>query len=514
MLTEEQVDDKMVLYDDGTGEYDEYYEGVSDLIDLVNRMDVNQIRNDWDWHNSRSLDGLGKSLPYYDKRSLESMQKIGFRLYRDANVQSAIESLVSYVVYKGWSFSVNRRQGATPLYTDSKLANLQAAHQNLVNEVSLGNLQGWYFLLDESYRRFLRDGEYFRRWWIVDDTLHVRFIEVYDIEQPKSLRNVVDLESLPEDVLMQISEADVAPGEFGVVTAPGDAALEIGYWHRFTERDEEPFYRYLPAAECQHAKSGVDANDPRGVPAFYDSVCHCVHVEQVTQAMNELAVKQSKYAVVHKHRATNRREAIKDLATSRARELNDQVSGRGRSEQETHIKGVDIEMHGMKAQAKNYIEVVQQGQRLIGGIKQVPEFMIANDANTGNRSSLLAAAGPFGRRVAREQKHMWHFDMALQWAALSQIMQWQGATTLSTRRRVQVSVSFPLPETKDPHKDAQTVIELRRDGAISRQEQRRMLDKDHEQMVQELEAEGGIEQVDAPSVGGSQASPTSIDMNP
>lgn len=471
-------------------------EGLEDLIGSNKTCDIKKIRSEWDLDGYYGRNGEGKNLPYWNHDSLTRMQRAGFKLYRDANVQTAIESLVSYVVHKGWGYKVSVKSGQD--YLENKLRKYQEAHANLISEVSLGNSQGWYFVLDESYRRWLRDGEYFRRWWVIDGILQVRFIEVEEIHQPPNWRNVTNQEEVPANVAARVTKEGVCPGELGIVSAPNDAANEIGYWH-CTSNDgdiREHTYEYLSSDKVQHAKQGVDSNDPRGIPAFLDVACQCVSVEAVSEAMNQLAVKQSKYAVIHKHKATNRREAIRALAEHRRKELNHQVSSNERDTTETHLKNVDVEMGGMKVQTRNYIGVIQQGQRFIGGVRQVPEYMISNSANTGNRSSLQAAASPFGRRVSREQKAMWWHDLELQRKALQVILGYKESTAQTVSRKLAIHVSFPLTETKDPHKDAQTVIALREDKAISRQEQRRKLDIDHELMTQELEEEGGYEDLE------------------
>ena len=236
----------------------------------------------------------------------------------------------------------------------------------------------------------------------------------------------------------------------------------------------------------------MDANDPRGVRAFYDAVCPAHQATEVTDSMNELAVKQSKYAVVHKHRATNRLEAIRALTAAKTDELNTQVSQHDRDPAEIHLKNVDIEMLSMNAQARQYVEVIQQDQRSIGGLRAVPEFIISNDANTGNRSSLLAATSPFGRRVALDQQLMWYFDELLQWDGLGALLNWVEATKRSAKRRVTIAVTFPVSDEKDPEKESKRVRELRKDGLISREHARRLLNLNHQQMEEELQQEDGV----------------------
>lgn len=479
-----------------------------DLLPHMPHMQNRQIRSEWDLIDLTQSTNIQKALPYYDQQSLEKMQSVGFRLWRDPNVQTAISTMATYVVFKGWWYAISIREGQD--YKPQKLALLKSVHADLLENVSLGSTSGWFFLQEESYIRFLRDGEFFRRWWVLDNTLHVRFIEVTDIRQPPSMRNVVNRDSLPISVLAQLDPAvpDEPPGELGIVSMPGDAATEIGYWHRIRETrdDVNDRYEFLPASRVQHGKCNVDSNDPRGVPAFYDAVCPTSQAQDVAEAMNELAVKQSKYGVVVKHKAMNRREAIQGLVSAKTREMNDQMSTLGRSPHEHHLKNADIEMHAMKAQARNYVEVIQQNQRTIGGLRQLPEFMISNDANTGNRSSLLAATTPFGRRVATDQKKLWFYDQQLQWKAIVSLLNWQEATAISAKQRVQITVTFPVSDSKDPEKDAETQISLREDGVISRQEQRRRLDIDHQQMEQELAAENAA----APEGGNIFVSPNKI----
>lgn len=460
---------------------------LSDLNDSLRRMAPAGLKSEWDWVGPWDEVGT-KSLPYTDQGSLDKMHNVGFRLYRDPNIQAAIETMVSFVVNKGWSYAVSGKRGQKA--TKGLVASLNDQVDAMVEEVDLGLRDGWYYVATESYRRYLRDGEFFRRWWVNDDKLSVRFVEAYDIRQPDSWIDILPESVLPRWMQDERGANREVPGELGIVSVPNDAVTPAGYWHRISVDDgrgPRDVFEFLSAARVQHCKCNVDENDPRGIPAFYDTLCMVAGITEVNQAMLELAVKQSKYAVVLKHKATNRREAIQSLRSNRVDELNTQMSTYGREPYETHLKNVDVEMGGMKTNTKNYIEVIQQAQRITGNVRQIPEFMITGDANTGNRSSLQSAESPFGRRVSRDQKDLWFFDRELMWAALSKMNSWGTSTTKQIRRKVQITPGFPLADTRDRHKDAQMIGDMIEKGVFSVQHGCRLLDVDFEQMQRERE---------------------------
>lgn len=453
---------------------------------------IRLFRDEFDFMDaSKSGKIKGKGLPYDDQASLDRMHEIGFTLYRDPNVQAAIEVLISFVINRGWTYSMSRIQGQE--MADTMFNRLREALLVTYKEVRVGDLRGWYFMQNETYKRYLRDGEFFRRWWVVGDTLEVRFIEVMDIRQPNDKQQIVGPVPAWISDMLAINEI---PGDFGIISVPDDAATTVGFWHRIQPEThpDGAKYQFLSSKKVQHGKNGVDTNDPRGVPAFYDGTCLASSVNEVNGSMSELAIKQSKYAVVHKHRGSNRRQAIQDLTRRRAEEFND-AALHGRIPDEHHQKNVDIEMHGMKTNTRNYVEVIQQLQRLLGNLRQIPEFMITGDANTGNRSSLQSAESPFGRRVSREQETMWYFDQELLWKGIAGYLGWQDARIINARRKVEISPSRPMAETKDRHKDADMVMKLSsadkaRPAIYSPQEAARQLGVNYRQMQDEKKEAG------------------------
>jgi len=435
----------------------------------------------------------GKHLPYNsDWDTVRRMQDMGYRLYRDPTIHNAIEVLISYVINKGWSYALMPRPGG-PKPRRGQIEKARTTLEAMLQDASLGASSDWYVIQEETYRRLLRDGEYFRRWFVRGGVLQVRFLEVQYIRQPDSLRQVVNREAIPAELfglqqgsrLERYDDLDV-PGMHGVVVQRGDDADEAGYFYETGLRGQDGsiLYRWIPASELQHQKIGCDANDPRGVPAFYQVACWVNQLNLVVKAAAELAITQSEYAVVHKPRAGVLREQLKARLAERAAERNRAVSG-GKSVKEQHMMNTDVELHGMKVNARNYVEIVQQLQRLVGSVRQIPEFMITNDANTGNRSSLTSAEGPLVRRVGRDQRTLWPHDQRVLTGGLWRIHQYSAGEIEKANASMRIVPCPPFAETKDPAKDAKTVKEQLESGTISPQEAARRTNVDPHQMAQE-----------------------------
>lgn len=491
-LSEPLLDESQALPDDMVvfGYLDEHdYQEYRGCLDRIHTF-----RDEWDFLDHFSKKLKGKCLPYHDEASLWKIQETSRSLAREPNIEAAVEVLRSFVVSTGWEYSVSARREGRRLQKGRREA-VEDALDDIVEFCSMGNQTGWFSVLDETYLRFLRDGEFFRRWWVrPDGSVEIRFVEPCDIRQPKDSRFVEG--PIPDWIGMEL-ERGVIPGEYGIVSSPNDAALTVGFWYdtgRKDSTDTSEIFEFIPAGRMQHGKDGVDSNDPRGVPAFYSTACLVNLINEVVEAMATLAVKQSRYAVVHKHQVAARREAIMDAVARRVRDHNEQVSN-GRRQEEHHHKNVELEMHGLKVQTRNYIEVIQQLQRLVGNVRQIPEYMITGDANTGNRSSLQSATSPFGRRVARDQKRMWNFDRQLKWRAIGEVLGWAPETMFSTRRALVIMPSLPIADSTDRHKDASMVIDLmtaeeNRPAIISPQEGARRLGVNYQQMKDERQEAG------------------------
>jgi hypothetical protein len=470
--------------------------GVSKILERFDRrlcrISPEGIRDELSWSGWGTWDKRtrGKCLPYWDQQSLDEMHRVGCELARDTTVQSLISSMVSYVINKGWRYSVVPSEGSR--IAESSIDRLSAALQSVIRLASLGTRTSWLVIQKESYRRLLRDGEFFRQWWITEPgKLEVRFIEPCDIRQPKEPRTIRNRDTLPTQIQLLFYPDGRPPGEFGIVSDPDDANRILGFWRRrWIETpgrfDKEEVFDFLPASRVQHAKDGVDENDPRGVPAFYDGLCHVKRINEVDEAMAALAVTQSEYAAVVTHKTANRREAIRSLTQAREQEV-EEASRIGKRVREIHLKNADLTLPGMSVRSAEFIEILQQEQRLLGNLRQIPEFISTADANTGNRSSLVAAESPFARRISSDQQLSWDFDQDLLWAGITNFMQMDSIRAQSTMAQAVLTPSFPLPDTRDRAKDSEMVTSLVKANIFSPQEASRVLGVEYAQMTRELE---------------------------
>lgn len=438
----------------------------------------------------------GKRLPYYDATSMDHMYRVGFELWRFPIIRAMIEHLVSYCVAKGHKYIPQRKTGKS--VTQSTLTRIEGAIEDVMEEVDLGNATGWYLLQEETVRRHYRDGQWFRKFGFHSDgRLWVRFIEPLDIRPPSFMQSTVATAGPPEELRMVNVGGQIVPvvgrqvwhGEFGVVTDLADACTILGYWRRRIRQNGElgkiSEYSFEPAANIQSGKAGVDMNDPRGVPAFWDVYCHCKQLEEVINAMVELAITQSSFAAVYTHKAATTADALRNIA-KQTQKMVQENDGRPNPGQIVHVKGAELELPGMSVRATQYVELIQSLQRILGNVYGIPEFMATGDANTGNRSSLIAAEGPFALRVQREQKNQSVHDVELMWLAVARKLGWSQSKLASVQSSVRIRAEYPTAAIRDWAKEMSVMLELYKQGVVSAQQINRRMDVDDEQMVYEL----------------------------
>lgn len=454
-------------------------------------------RSGWNGFGSTSFwDDQGKRLPYVDDASMDQMYRVGFELWRFPVIRAMIEHLVSYCVARGHKYIPQKRTGKS--ITSSTLVRMEGAIEEVMDEVDLGCASGWYLLQEETLRRHYRDGQWFRKFGFhPDGRLWVRFIECMDIRTPQLPTDYTGVSTPPDAIKMKSFNGQVLPlvngkiwrGEYGVVSELNDACAPLGYWRRRIRYSNEHLknseYFFEMAQNVQSGKSGVDLNDPRGVPAFYDLYCHCKQLEEVINAMVELSITQSSFAAVYTHKAATTADALRQIARQTEKMVNEN-DGRPNPGQIVHIKGAELELPGMNVRATQYVELIQSLQRILGNIYGIPEFMATGDANTGNRSSLIAAEGPFALRIQREQKQQAAYDVDLMWVSVAKKLGWSNAKLASVKSNVRIRAEYPTAAIRDWAKEMSVMLDFYREGIVSAQQINRRMDIDDEQMVYEL----------------------------
>lgn len=419
----------------------------------IKRMSPDFLREVYGWNSLTRPQKRKNTLPYWDERSLGFVRDVGRTIATKPTGISAISKLVSYTVGNGHIYKVAARQPALTNARELKRQQKEAARMQLELDVQI-EVMIWQAIQIETYLRLVRDGECFRRRWLTGDGIDITYIEPEDVGQPTAFTEI-DMSTVP-DFIRALWDGTTPPGELGIISDPTDVRRVLGYW----VKNEDRKYEFISAQTVQHLKDGVDSNDPRGVPRFYWAFCHVLGVDEIEAAMRDLFLQQAKHAAVYNYEQSSLISDIKRLA-SRQQEIETRENdGRPASPGVVHAKGFTVEVPGINVAARDAVEIIQQEQRLVGGVSDIPEHLISEDANTGNRSSLVAAEGPFDRRIQREQLYMWRHDRPLLWQILASSLNWSIATAQEHFREFAMTPSFPKAYARDVDKNRESVALL------------------------------------------------------
>lgn len=443
-------------------------------------MSSDYMRETWGWSSwSGSPRTRKKTLPYHDAGSLARVRNVGREIATKPTGISATSKLVSFCVGNGHIYKVAARMPA--LTNKRKLQSQQSFSARLQNgvEVQLEQMN-WPGHQIETYHRLVRDGECFRRIWPQGRGIDITYLEPEDIEQPTSITQVITA-TVPAEV-RQLFDGIRPPGELGIVSDPDDVRRVLGYWVKV---DGEKF-EFLPSASVQHLKDGVDSNDPRGVPRFYWAFCHVLGIDEVDGAMRDLFLVQAKHAAVYNYEQSSLISDIRKLASRQqmAEELDN--DGRPASPGVLHAKGFTVDVPGIKVASRDAVEIIQQEQRLVGGCSDIPEHLISEDANTGNRSSLVAAEGPFDRRIQREQRYMWSMDRPVIWMIAGLASGFLGDSLQQVMEEYAITPAFPAAHARDLDKQRESVALLVDKQLMSRRQGRTELGVNNDEAEQDI----------------------------
>ena len=394
--------------------------------------------------------GEGKCLPYDDWKSLRQLQEIGCHLYENClTTKSAINKMISYVIGSGHSYEVVRRSVPKSVSRGVSVSDSAIEDIRQIIEYTMENSYpgGWQAMQEESIVRLFREGEYFRRIFATDDGVAIRFVEPFYIQSPDNDPN--------------------RNRDLGIVSSPGDAVTIESYWLMSYDESGNKEWSQVPSGDLQHCKQGVDANDPRGIPVLWTTFCQSQRIPSINEAMCKLAVTQAAYAVVRQYDNTVTLERMRDIA--RGMQDARQTNGDPTPGTEVEAKGFTFEFPSMDVDARSFVEIIHQQQRDIAGILDMPEFIISNDTSKGNRSSLIAAEGPFDRRVQREQASIGAFDVEVLWKSVQSIKGWSDERLARVRRIVKIETKYPRASTRDESRTAKMLIDLVDSGLKSPQ---------------------------------------------
>jgi capsid protein len=155
--------------------------------------------------------------------------------------------------------------------------------------------------------------------------------------------------------------------------------------------------------------------------------------------------------------------------------------------------GIEYDFPTAGLDAGNYVTILQAELRAIASRLVMPEFMLTSDASNANFASTMVAEAPALRMFARLQADLVSDDTRVMWRVLEGAVA-AGRLPSEALSAIEIQVSPPTLEVRDPLREAQTFKIEYQCGILSPQtwSQRRGLDYDQEQANWQQYAAQGI----------------------
>lgn len=444
------------------------------------------------WYGFDDPNLVGKCLPYRTDSCIKNMCRVNHMLCTDPVIQGAISKLVNYVVGpKGHDYVVTcrplkpvqgrPRDGKASQAIVRTLAAVEAGVNWTKEHVSLGSKKGWGALQKESFRRKIR-GEYFRTLTEVDDHIEVRFIEPHVIEHPAAWR---DVQNIPIE-FADARPTDVPPGRFGVLTAPGDAAAELGYFERQINPDdpEKPFY-FHSAEETQHAKMIADCNDERGIGLFYHAYIYIRMARKIMDSLFKISQIQAKYAAIWTFAETARIGKIQRAGqvVAKDNEIPEEISPG-----EHMGKGWELDLPSTKIRTAQWTAIIAQLLQFAGAMADIPDWMMSSHSTAG-RSNAVASEGPFDVTAQSHQADLNEHDIPLLWMGVAAFNEWNDADLAYAQSVVQITHRSATVASRDFHRHVQAVVQMVENRVMAREEGAVLLGANVKKLQEQLEQE-------------------------
>lgn len=335
----------------------------------------------------------GDFLPAY-------INEMGLKLIRDWSRRisvfnefalNAIENRISYIVGKGFQYSVVPKQGSiTPaqalddgpaIEPDSLAQRAQAVLDEFIAR------ERWSEREQECVRRCDRDGEAFLRFFHVGQgRAAARFIE-------------------PEFVTQQHGAGNAYT--YGINTSPEDVEDVQSYSVVFNQSwtAEE-----VSADEVLHIKLNADFTSKRGLPTLFPVRKNLERADKLLRNMSVMAQVQATFAVIRKHKqfAPSSVSAFEQGQS----DLNVTVPSSGRSLGVRQLMPGSIidasdlteyEFPSANVDSSGLVAVLQAELRAIAARLVMPEYMLTVDASNANFASTMVAESPFVKFSERVQ---------------------------------------------------------------------------------------------------------------
>lgn len=262
----------------------------------------------------------------------------------------------------------------------------------------------WDNRLGESYRRFLRDGEVFWRWFQPQpgvqsakgyQHLLARFVEPVEIRDPGNTNNW-------------------GIWTFGIQTDLDDIEIPVNYfryfWKLLTDSSSpQPNWECIPAAEIDHFKFRVDRNIKRGRSWLLGPAKYIRMHEQWLDQRFQLNRLRNLFAVIGNIKGVGGASPA-DLKAKFADTTGKTLPGQGTLKQMPSNalmllqKGIDWDLKSLNINAADASEDGRNFQLQIAVGTGLTEPIVRGDASNQNLASSLVAESPMVRMFIKHQR--------------------------------------------------------------------------------------------------------------
>ena len=262
-------------------------------------------------------------------------------------------------------------------------------------------LNNWDMRSKEVFRRYLRDGEDFLRWFKPEGDGHllVRFVE-------------------PNEIIDPGGAGSWGNHTFGIETDPDDVEKVINYYRNYgrtapgqlSPQDE---WEQIPAEEIDHFKCLVDSNVKRGRSWLIGVAKYVRMHEQWLEQRFQLNRMRNLFAVIGniKGPGTTDISTIKGKFTDTTGKT---VSGQGTPKKMPSNammllqKGIDWDLKSLNINASDAKEDGRNIQLLIAVGTGLTEYIVRGDASNANFSSTMVSESPMVKMFQKYQD-LWKY---------------------------------------------------------------------------------------------------------
>lgn len=472
------------------------------LFDYANFVDPREWLTDSFGHPLAALATTqareeGRDRPFIETEYDLTEQRSIARLLVGTNpyLTGVLDDLTNYVIGTGFTYtSMGRRnRNASPA--------LVSLVQDILDEFE--DLNKWSGNYErEIFQRNTRDGEApLRLHHVGYGQVKARVIEPEYITEP--LSNIRELEEYLQRCHPALMDWDRDPSSwtFGVHTPERDIEDHLGYFVEWNQNGSD--WDYIPSTDMVFMKSNVDRNVKRGISDFYPVGGFSDRALKLMRNIIGGATVQAAIAFIEQFedgvtgaQIQSMQEAVKSYQLSEKTPSGGvkyhDVSTMGEGTKLALPKGRSYQAGPMgQSSAPVYLDVMQGALRAIGARWSMPEYMVSGDASNGSYSSSVEAGTPFVKACEARQFFYISNFRDMMWRVIRcafQAGRFRGhvSSFQEIKRLVEIDVSAPDVEIRDPKTETERRQILFNNGVLSRKTWAARENEDYEQELENI----------------------------